>query len=108
MGRYDKSKSARGASQRGSRKPQNDSDLPLQLQTNSEYRKIAAWLTKVKFRPKLVGGLDPLDVWKKIEELNEMYEKALMAERVRCDMVIERVRENARVNGWISTEDDDG
>lgn len=104
MGKYDKKSASRGA-KNGPREPERDPELPLQLQTNSEYRKIASWLLKVKFKPKFFGGVDPLDVWEKIEELNKMYEAALMAERVRCDMVIERVMDNARASGWMPSED---
>lgn len=105
MGKFDKKSASRAARKSGSREPERSPELPLQLQTNSEYRKIASWLLKVKFKPKLFGGVDPLDVWEKIEELNKMYEAALMAERIRCDMVIEKVRENAMTSGWISPED---
>lgn len=106
MGKYDKKPAPKAARKSGSREPERDPQLPLQLQTNSEYRKIASWLLKVKFKPKFFGGVDPLDVWEKIEELNKMYESALMAERVRCDMVIEKVRENAMMSGWVSPEDE--
>lgn len=105
MGKFDKKTVSRAARKSGSREPERDPELPLQLQTNSEYRKIASWLLKVKFKPKFFGGVDPLDVWEKIEELNKMYEAALMAERVRCDMVIERVMDNARASGWMPSED---
>lgn len=104
MGKYDKKTASRAAAKNGSR--EHTADVPLQLQTNSEFRKIASWLMKVKFKPKFFGGVDPLDVWDKIDELNAMYEKALMAERVRCDMVIERVKQNARANGFPSPEDE--
>lgn len=105
MGKFDKKTVSRAAGKSGSREPERNPELPLQLQTNSEYRKIASWLLKVKFKPKFFGGVDPLDVWEKIEELNQMYESALMAERIRCDMVIEKVRNNAVESGWISPED---
>ena len=106
MGKFDKKPATRAARKSGSREPERDLELPLQLQTNSEYRKIASWLLKVKFKPKFFGGVDPLDVWNKIEELNNMYESALMAERVRCDMVIERVRENAMSSVRIAPEEE--
>lgn len=106
MGKFDKKPATRAARKSGSREPERDPELPLQLQINSEYRKIASWLLKVKFKPKLLGGVDPLDVWNKIEELNNMYESALMAERVRCDMVIEKIRENAILSGRIIPEEE--
>ena len=58
----------------------------------------------MKFKKKVVGGLDPQDVWKKIEELNAMYEEAILAERVRCNLVIRQMRHAAD----ISPEETDG
>lgn len=52
-------------------------------------KKIADWIDKVRFRKKFFGGLDEQDVWKKIEELNSMYEAMLEAERVRYNTMIE-------------------
>ena len=49
---------------------------------------IAGWLKGVKFRRRLLGGLDERDVWRKIGELNELYRQALAAERARCDALI--------------------
>lgn len=63
---------------------------------NPELQEIAQWLSTVKFRQKAVGGLDPADVWKKIEELNGMYEKALAAERMRCNLLLRQFRRAAR------------
>lgn len=39
---------------------------------------IAQWLKSVKFRRKAFGGVDETDVWKKIDELNRMYEKVFL------------------------------
>lgn len=86
MGKYDnKSKAPRGSGNapRGGK---------TALESNSEFTKIARWLSTVKFKKKAVGGLDPEDVWKKIDELNTMYENAILAERVRCNLVIRQVR----------------
>ena len=46
---------------------------------------IAAWLKRVKFKKRLFGGVDEADVWRKIEELNALYEKLLLQERGRQD-----------------------
>lgn len=89
MGKYDKKPNA----------PRGGGNAPLgskaDLESNPEFTKIARWLSSVKFRKKAVGGLDPVDVWKKIEELNTMYENAILAERVRCNMVIRQMRLNS-------------
>lgn len=49
---------------------------------------IAEWIRSVKFKKKMLGGVDEEDVWKKIEELNELYEKALLYERARYDTLL--------------------
>lgn len=55
---------------------------------NHEQQKIARWLKNVKFRRATLGGVDERDVWKKLEELNAMYEAALSAERARYDALL--------------------
>lgn len=50
---------------------------------------IVPWLQKVRFRKCLFGGVNEADVWKKLEELNAMYETALAAERARYDALLE-------------------
>lgn len=50
---------------------------------------IVPWLQKVRFRKCLFGGVSEADVWKKLEELNAMYETALAAERARYDALLE-------------------
>ena len=67
---------------------------------NHEQQKIAEWLSKVKFRKQLVGGVSEQDVWQKIEELNKMYEAALSAERARYDALL------AGQRGTVSFESD--
>lgn len=63
---------------------------------NLEQMKIAKWLKKLRFRKKFLGGVSELDVWKKIGELNAMYEAALTAERVRYDALIEHYKIECR------------
>ncbi len=65
------------------------------IQTNPELARIAQWLAAVRFKRKTFGGLDPQDVWKKIEELNALYEDALVAERARYDLLLRMSRRNA-------------
>lgn len=50
---------------------------------SEEQNAIYDWLSSVRFKRKLFGGLDEADVWKKLEELNDLYEKALLADRIR-------------------------
>jgi hypothetical protein len=56
---------------------------------NPEQIKIADWLDKLKFRKQVLGGINEYDVWKKIVELNAMYEEALKTERLRCRIMID-------------------
>lgn len=58
-----------------------------------EQKKIAQWLKQVKFRKTLFGGVSERDVWKKIGELNELYETALVAERARYDALLTEARQ---------------
>lgn len=62
-----------------------DEDQPV---LNHEQEQIRSWLKKVRFKPAVVGGVSEADVWKKIGELNAMYESALSAERARYDALL--------------------
>ena len=57
---------------------------------NREQKRILTWLRKVRFKKKLFGGVSERDVWKKIEELNSMYNLALIAERARYDALLQQ------------------
>ena len=57
---------------------------------NAEEQKIAEFLQKVRFKKQLAGGVSEQDVWKKINELNELYKNALIAERARYDALLEQ------------------
>ena len=46
---------------------------------NREAQRIAQWFKTVRFRRALFG-LSEKDVWKKLDELNDMYKRAIMAE----------------------------
>lgn len=59
-----------------------------------EQKKIAQWLKQVKFSKTLFGGVSERDVWKKIGELNELYNEALIAERARYDALLAEARES--------------
>lgn len=74
------------------KKPQG---APDQEKLSREQKKIAKWLKQVKFRKTLFGGVSERDVWKKIAELNEMYNVALAAERARFDALLEEQRGQA-------------
>lgn len=94
MGRFDdRTAAARKAGSAGGKPEERASSGEIrQMRDNPELAQVSAWLSKVTFRKKLVGGVDPEDVWKKLEELNALYENALVAERVRCNLLIRQLR----------------
>lgn len=106
MGKYDRKSPARGEAASASRA--GAASIPRgskgEIRDNPEYQRVAAYLSAVRFKRKAVGGLDPADVWKKLEELNGLYEDALLAERVRCNLLIRQVR----MSGGALPEDADG
>ena len=53
-----------------------------------EQEEIVRWLRTVKFRKTLLGGVDEVQLWKKLEELYGLYEQAIRAERTRCDALL--------------------
>lgn len=55
---------------------------------NHEQERIRKWLKQVRFKKTLLGGVNEADLWKKIAELNSMYEAALSAERARYDALL--------------------
>ncbi|MCF0259257.1 MAG: hypothetical protein HUJ54_05305 [Erysipelotrichaceae bacterium] len=55
---------------------------------------IASFLKTVKFKRKLFGGVDEKDVWKKIDELNELYKAELRAERARFNLLLKERTES--------------
>ena len=62
-----------------------------------EQKRIQMWLKQVRFQKAAFGGVKEADVWKKIGELNAMYEALLTAERVRYDTLLaERVETAAQ------------
>lgn len=69
---------------------------------NFEQARIRQWLQQVRFRRAVVGGVSEADVWKKLGELNGLYEAALAAERARYDALLQehmdRVRQQLAVN----------
>ena len=65
---------------------------PMTKISNHELKNISEWLGKLRFRTQFFGGVNEQDVWKKLEELNNMYETALNAERARYDALIEHYK----------------
>ena len=74
----------------------NKEDAPQRLPgaegacISREQQEILEWLRKVKFRKKLLGGVDEVQLWKKLEELYGLYANAIRAERARYDALLAR------------------
>jgi len=62
----------------------NESRFPPELE-----ERVTEFLKNVKFRKQIFGGVQEADVWKKIGELNELYRQGILAERARCDALLE-------------------
>lgn len=62
---------------------------------NSIHSQILEWMKEVKFRKKLVGGVDEEDVLNKLEELNALYEAALLSEREKYESLLRRSKGGA-------------
>ena len=60
---------------------------------NREHEKMIRWLQTVKFRRVLFGGIDEAQLWKKLEELDRLYEAALREERARYDGLLDAQKE---------------
>lgn len=71
---------------------------------NREQQRMIAWLRKVRFKKKLFGGVSERDVWKKLEELNSMYNLALIAERARYDALLQTQRADAESSASIDAD----
>ncbi|MDO4634266.1 MAG: hypothetical protein Q4B01_10450 [Eubacteriales bacterium] len=63
---------------------------------SAEHEKVLQWLKTAKFRKQMFGGVSEHDVWKKLEELNALYEAALVAERARYDTLLNAYSKSAR------------
>ena len=77
-------------------KKKNTSDT---VKLTAEFQTVAEWLKKVKFKKQTFGGVSESDVWKKLEQLNSLYEAALAAERARYDALLEEYRKNNKPEG---------
>lgn len=71
---------------------------------NREQQRMIAWLKKVRFKKQLFGGISERDVWKKLEELNSMYNLALIAERARYDALLQKQRAYGEPGASIYTD----
>ena len=73
---------------RHSRNRKNEADKPVMEPQSEEHEKIIEFLKTVKFRKKMIGGLDARSVWKKLDELNRLYDAAIRAEKIRGNTLL--------------------
>ena len=69
---------------KGEKKPVDPTPVAEKTREDELYV-ISDYLKKLRFQTTLVGGVDEVDVWKKIEKLCELYADALTQERGRCE-----------------------
>lgn len=50
---------------------------------------IAGIFEKMRFRKKLIGGVDEQDVWKKLDDLQKAYRSVYEAQQVRYEAILE-------------------
>lgn len=67
---------------------QMQKDMERGSPQKEERLRIKKWLKEVRFKKTILGGVNEADVWKKIAELNELYEAELAAERIRYDVLL--------------------
>ena len=67
---------------------------------SAERQEINAYLQKLRFRKRFFG-VDEQDLWKKLAELNRMYEQELKAERIRYDTLLAEYKQKTE-NGNVS------
>ena len=74
---------------------------------NHAHEKMLRWLRDVRFRKTMFGGVDERDLWKKLGELNDLYEEALSAERARYDALLDESRKESRKykDAWLQTRE---
>ena len=74
---------------------------------SAERRDINAYLQKLKFK-KSIYGVDEQDIWKKLTELNKLYEAELRAERLRYDTLLAETQREAEtaLNGIVAADEE--
>lgn len=64
-------------------------------------KSISDLLAKMKFKKKLIGGVDELDVWKNIEALQEEYERQLDLQAQKYQAVIDHLEKGDRKDAQV-------
>ncbi len=78
-----------------------------EINLGTEQENLQSFLKSVHFKRKLFGGVSEVDVWKKISELNSLYETALAAERTRYNALLKERTENIKFLVRNERQDDE-
>lgn len=63
-----------------------------------EHEALLKWFETVRFNKMLIGGISERDLLRKLDQLNELYKQALIAERARYNSLLsDRVDEFNRI-----------
>lgn len=62
---------------------------------NPEHERLMEWLQTVKFKKTVVGGIDEVQMWKKLEELDRLYDAAIRAERARYNALLDTYKKTS-------------
>lgn len=69
--------------------PERDRTDALGLEVDYQSQ-IAEYIHRLKFKKKVFGGVDQADVFRKLEELNRLYESLLLQERAKWQAELEK------------------
>ena len=78
-----------------------------EINLGTEQESLQSFLKSVHFKRKLLGGVSEADVWKKISELNSLYETALAAERTRYNALLKERTGNIKFLVRNERQDDE-
>lgn len=78
-----------------------------EVNLGTEQENLQSFLKSVHFKRKLLGGVSEVDVWKKISELNSLYETALAAERTRYNALLKERTGNIKFLVRNERQDDE-
>lgn len=55
----------------------------------NDMQSISELFSKLRFRKKLIGGIDERDVWRKLDQVQQAYRSAYEEQRIRCKTILE-------------------
>ena len=85
-----KTKKEQRCDEKSTRLPEGSFETGAETQAlNHEHEKLLKWFQTVEFRKVLIGGVDEAHLFKKLEELNQIYDSVISAERARYDALLE-------------------